>query len=210
MSKRIVVPGEFLTSERKKLGEHVFIREGNIFSDCLGIVDDDSAIARVVPLHGKYMPAVGDLIIGIVSKEEFAGYIVDINSFYSSFISKKELTKRLERGTVISAKVSRVNEVNEAELDDIRVFFGGEILTVSPVKIPRIIGRNASMLKIVKARTGTSLMVGRNGRIWIKGGDSELAKKAIYKIEREAHLSNLTNRIDEFLKMHKNEKKVNE
>lgn len=213
-SKKIVVPGELLTIERKKLGEHVFIRNGSIYSDCLGIASEGAdAFVRVVPLHGKYMPVIGDLIVGVISKEEFSGYIVNINSLYDSFVSKKEFIKKLERGMIISAKISEVNEVNEADLDEIRVFFGGELVTVSAVKIPRIIGKNGSMLDVVKNGTGSALMVGRNGRIWIKGGDAELAKEAIYKIEREAHLSNLTNRIEAFLKekvSHKMSKKVDE
>ena len=198
--RRVVVPGELITTERKRPGSHVFIEDGKIYSDVLGLTYTDSPVASVIPLHGKYMPQSNDLIVGIVVNETFRGYLVDINSFYFSFISKEYLREPLQRGSVISAKITEVNEINEAELDDVRVFYGGDLITVSPVKAPRIIGKNGSMLDVLKQGTGCSLLVGRNGRIWVKDGNSKLLIKAIRKIEDEAHMSNLTNRIEKFLK----------
>ena len=199
MSKRIVVPGELVTEERKKLGSHVFVREGRIYSECMGLVNDESDFASVVPLEGKYMPQVGDVVIGIICGEKFSVYEVDINSFYSAMIMKRELREVLKPGTVISAKIIKVNELNEVELVQPRMFFGGDIISISAVKIPRVIGREGSMLNTLKDGTGTNLIVGKNGRIWVKGGNTDLLKKAISKISREAHLDNLTNSITEFL-----------
>lgn len=199
MVKRLVIPGELVTEERKKLGSHVFVREGKIYSDSVGLVNDESDYASVVPLEGRYIPQVGDLIIGVITAERFAGYNVDIGSFYPSFVSKKELREVLKPGSIISAKVMKVNEFNEVELGGIRLFFGGEIIQVSPVKIPRVIGKEGSMLNIIKDGTSCNLIVGRNGRIWAKGGNTTLLRKAIDKIDREAHLENLTNRISEFI-----------
>lgn len=201
--KKIVLPGELLTTQRKKLGEHVFIDEGKVFSDVLGLLREKKNSIKVIPLQGKYMPKTGDLIVGIVAREEFSGYIVDINSFYYSFLNKKSIRKTLDKGTVISAKISEVDEINEANLENIRVFYGGEVIDVSPVKVPRIIGRKGSMLKVLKSGTGASIMAGRNGRIWIKNGNLPLLKKAIRRIERESHVSNLTEKIEEFLKKEK-------
>ncbi len=199
MSKRIVIPGELVSLERKRLGQNVFMNEGKIYSECVGLVDDESNLASVVCLNGLYSPREGDLIIGVVESEKFSGYLIDVNSIYPSFISKKELREILKPGTIISAKVSEINELKEIHLSSPRVFFGGEIIDVSPVKVPRVIGRDASMLNVLKEGTGCNLVVGKNGRIWVKGGDISLLLKAIQKIEDEAHLSNLTNRITEFL-----------
>jgi exosome complex component RRP4 len=200
MRKKIVVPGELVSEERKKVGSHVFVENGKIYSDVLGLVYSDSQDASVVALHGKYVPQREDLIIGIVVQETFGGYIVDINSFYYSFISKEFIRDRLQRGAIISAKILSVNEINEAELGQVRVFYGGEIINISSVKIPRVIGKNASMMEALKAGTGANIMVGRNGRIWAKGGNTQLLAEAIKKIETESHLSNLTSKIESFLK----------
>ena len=202
MAKRIVIPGELVTEERKKLGSHVFVREGKIYSDSMGLVNDEADFASVVPLEGKYMPQMNDVIIGVITLERFAGYSVDINSFYPSFVSKKELREVLKPGSIISAKVLKVNELNEVDLGNTRMFFGGDIIQVTPVKIPRIIGKEGSMLNILKNGTGSNIIVGRNGRIWAKGGNIDLLAKAIEKIEDEAHMEHLTNRITEFLEKH--------
>jgi len=199
MGKRIVIPGELVTEERKKLGSHVFVREGKIFSDSLGLVNDSADYASVVPLEGRYLPQANDLVIGVITAEKFSGYTVDINTFYQSFVSKKEIREVLKPGSIISAKIMKVSELNEVDLGSIRLFFGGEIIQITPVKIPRVIGKEGSMLNILKQGTGCNLIVGRNGRIWAKGGDVGLLRKAINKISAEAHMDNLTNRIQTFL-----------
>ena len=182
MHKKIVVPGELVTEDRKKTGAHVFVREGKIFASTVGIVSVSEEYASVIPLQGKYMPKPNDLIVGIVGAEAHAGYIVDINSFYRSFLSKKETSKTLRKGDVISAKITEVNEINEVSLNDVRVFYGGEVLSVSPVKVPRMLGRQGSMLGVLKEGTGCSLMIGRNGWVWVKGGNIPLLKFALKKI----------------------------
>jgi len=200
MGKKIVVPGEVVTEQRKRLGHNVYLHDGRIHSDVLGFVNESDDVASVVPLEGAYAPVEGDLVIGIVTAERFAGYSVDINSFYPSFLNRKDLRDSLKGGNVVSAKVDRVNELNEADLAQSRVFYGGEVIEVSPVKIPRVIGRNGSMLDVLKQGTGCSILVGRNGWIWVKGGDIALLKRALDKISKEAHMENLTNGVTDFLK----------
>lgn len=205
--KKIVVPGELLTEERKKLGQHVFVENGKVYSDALGITYPGSSSAFVVPLHGIYLPQSNDLVVGIVARETFNGYLVDINSIYYSFVSKEAVRDKLERGSVISAIISDVDEINEADLDRIRVFYGGDVIEVSPVKVPRIVGKNGSMLQVLKDGTKSNVVVGRNGWVWTKGGDTQVLVKALRRIEEEAHLSNLTKKIESFLK--EKGKKVN-
>jgi len=207
--KRIVVPGELVTEERKRAGQHVFMHEGKLFSDVLGLVSEAPNEVSVVPLEGCYMPMEGDVIIGVVVSEKFAGYNVNINSFYPSFLSKKELRDPLRPGNIVSAQVMKVNELNEVDLSRPRVFFGGEIIAVSPVKVPRLMGKNGSMLEVLKKGTACNLLVGRNGRIYVKGGNIPLLVKAVEKIEREAHLEHLTNRVAEFLEKEKGTDELN-
>ncbi|MDP6671218.1 MAG: exosome complex protein Rrp4 [archaeon] len=201
--KKIVVPGDLVTEQRTRLGSHVFTENGKVYSDALGLVYEDRDSAAVVPLRGKYIPRRGDIIVGIVESEKFSVYGVAINSIYASYVSKQEVRDRLKRGAVISAKVFDVNEINEAKMEDLRVFYGGEILSVTPVKIPRVIGKSGSMLAQLKDGTGCNILVGRNGWIWAKGGDTKLLKEALDLIEREAHLSNLTNKVGDFLRKKK-------
>lgn len=199
MSKRIVVPGELVTQERKRLGSNVFLREGKIFSDSIGFVSDSDTTTSVVPLKGVYRPVMGDVIVGIVAGERFSSYDVDIKSFYLANVSKKELREMLLPFSIVSAKVIKVNEMNEVLLGFVRVLFGGEIIDVLAVKVPRVIGRNGSMLEVLKKGTGCNFFVGKNGKIWVKGGKVGLLKQAIKMIEEKAHEDNLTNMVAEFL-----------
>ncbi|MFH0714636.1 MAG: KH domain-containing protein [Candidatus Diapherotrites archaeon] len=197
--KKFVVPGDLVSEERKRLGSFVYLRNGKIYSQVLGIADNEKEIVSVVPVQGKYLPRMGDLIIGIVSSEKATGYMVDINSFQQSFVSKKDIREELQKGNVVTAKLLNVNEMREASLDQPRVFYGGEILTISPVKVPRVIGKNGSMLDVLKQGTGCSILVGRNGWIWAKGGNTQLLQSAVEKIELEAHLPHLTEKMQAFL-----------
>lgn len=62
-----------------------------------------------------------------------------------------------------------------------------------------MIGKHSSMLNILKAATKCEILVGKNGLIWIKGPNQQKAVEAIDKIDREAHLPGLTDRIIDFL-----------
>lgn len=197
--KRIVVPGELITEERKRAGEHAFARGDRVFSDALGLVSEDGPVVSVVPLRGRYVPKTNDLIIGVVAQGVHNGYLLDINGFYLAFVYAKELRDPLNVGSVVSAKIMNVSETNEVELGFVRVFFGGEVFKVSPVKVPRMIGKNGSMLEVLKTGTQSNIMIGRNGLVWVKGGNTVLLSAGLKKIEAEAHLENLTDSVKAFL-----------
>jgi len=201
MEAKLVVPGELVTEEHVRPGSHVFVENGKIYADALGLVKVGNGVARVVPLQGKYLPKLNDLVVGIVMVEEYSFYIIDINSFYHSFISKDDARLALRKGAIVSAKISRVNEINEVSLSNIRLLYGGEIIPIAPTKVPRVIGKNASMLKLLQHGTNCAIIVGMNGWVWAKGKAENimLLKKALKKIERESHLSNLTLKIQKML-----------
>ncbi|MEM2454776.1 MAG: KH domain-containing protein, partial [Candidatus Bathyarchaeia archaeon] len=82
----------------------------------------------------------------------------------------------------------------------------GQIVKVSPAKIPRIIGRRASMVNLLKRETECKITVGQNGIILVSGPTPEhekLAILAIEKISQEAHTSGLTDRISEMIRREK-------
>ncbi|MEK6970894.1 MAG: hypothetical protein AABW68_04375 [archaeon] len=199
MTKEIVVPGELLSTENKQLGSHTFAVGESIFADCLGIRNESDDRLSVVPLRGKYVPLADDVIIGVVKNEKFAGYDVEINSFYASFVNKQDLRTPLKVGSIISAKIVKVNELNEADIGMVRPLTDGDIVSVTAVKVPRVIGKNASMLNAIRNGTGSSVMVGRNGLVWVSGGNTRLAMDAIQRIEEFSHVENLTHDIQSFL-----------
>jgi exosome complex component RRP4 len=76
---------------------------------------------------------------------------------------------------------------------------------ISPTKVPRLIGKGGSMINMLKKEINCNIFVGQNGRIWIDGNDEDmdLALKTILIIEKEAHITGLTDRILEHLRREK-------
>ncbi len=198
--KKIVIPGELLSVERKRLGGNVFVSEGKIYSKVLGISDDESDSASVVPLQGKYIPQVEDTVVGVVGRVVFAGYGININSFTESFIPKSAVREQLKVGDLVLSKVSNVNEMREAELSFPKRLFGGEVVEVTPVRTPRLIGKNGSMLELLAKGTNSEIYIGKNGRVWARNGNLELLKKVVLFIEENSFKSNLTNSVEDFFK----------
>lgn len=197
--RHVVIPGEIVGSNGKKAGSHVFKRDGNLYSDCIGLVNDRPDGVSVIALEGPYMPQIEDVIVGVVDSENFAGYIIDVNSFCRGFLPKREMDFSLKIGDVVSVKIASVTDIGDADLSFPRLLSGGEIIDVSAVKVPRIIGKEGSMLNVIKQGTGCTIVAGRNGRLWVKGGDISLLHKTLGLIESEAHTSHLTDKVTIFL-----------
>jgi len=198
--KRIVIPGELVSDERKRLGGNVFVANGKIYSKVLGINDSEDEKAGVVPLEGKYFPQMEDVVIGVVSRAIFAGYNININSFVESFIPRSVMREELKVGDLVSAKVTYVSELREAELGFPRKMFGGEVVEVTPVRTPRLIGKNGSMLDLLKQGTKCDIIIGKNGRVWARNGNTTLLRKVVGFINQNSYKSNLTNSVEAFFK----------
>jgi len=192
--KEIVVPGDKVDG---KVESYVFKEGNSVYSMVLGVMDNREGYGRIVPLNGKYFPQVEDYVVGVVTDVKRGGYVLDINSPYDAFLASR---RRYNNGEVIFAKVGDVSEVRSVSLTMDKQLYDGELMEIMAVKIPRVIGKNNSMVMLIKEKTKTDIYVGRNGRVWLKGGDIDKAKKAILKIEKEAHTDGLTDRITEFLK----------
>jgi len=77
----------------------------------------------------------------------------------------------------------------------------GEIVKIAPSRVPRLIGKKGSMTNIIESSTKCKLTVAQNGMVLIRGTDEgvALAIKAIRLIEKEAHMADLTERIQALL-----------
>lgn len=192
----IILPGQLVANEPRRI-PGCFVEHGKTYASVVSLLRE----GRLVPLKGRYLPTPGDYVVGVVVEERFSGYSVELHSPYEGNISSRETQTEFKQGDVLSAKIVEVNEVNEAVLVEPRAFYGGTVLEVDYVKVPRIIGRGGSMLEMIKQFTGTDLFVGKNGRIYLRGGNIPLASMAVLKIDAEAHTSGLTDRVKEFLEV---------
>ena len=178
-------------------------------------------------MRGFYTARPGDKVIALVVDKNPVKYRCDINAKEDANLKPKNAIKRgrmkrgherydsgtekYEIGDILIAKVLSADRLNAPELTTVGKYLGkrnnGIVISIDPPKIPRVIGRNGSMIKILKNFTKTNIFVTQNGRIWLKGEDiahERLLIDAIQKIEREAHTVGLTDRMSEYIE---NEKK---
>ena len=196
----IVVPGEQLQANGNvTLGSGVYKEQGKVYAKVLGLKSMSHNTLKVIPLQGAYTPRQDDLVVGIVSWVRFSGCFVDLNSAYRGYLQCEE--GEFERGDVLMVRVEGVNEVNSVLLTDSRKLYDGKVVEVSPVKIPRVIGRNGSMLSMLRSLSHCTIFVGRNGRIYIKGQPKSIAsvERSLLLIEKEAHTSGLTDRVKQMM-----------
>lgn len=214
--REIVIPSQFLGELKdKKAGSGTFVEDGKIYSEILGVLSQNKNYVNVVPLKGKYDPIEKDFVIGIIIEPMSSSWLVDINAAYPALLHVNEVPwnvdfgeteKYLNAGDSIMAKVSQVDQEKKLQvtLKDRNLYKikGGHLIEVEPSKVPRIIGKKASMISLLKKYTKCRIFVGQNGRIWIDGDEEGVNKviDTIRTIEKESLSYGLTNRIEEILK----------
>lgn len=219
VGKDIVVPGDLLDdSGRYKAGFNTYKEGPNIYALRLGMKQVRGDMISVIALSGRYDPQRNDLIIATVLETGPSIWVMDVNAaspvtMHVNDVPWKvdfgETTKFMASGDTVLLKVAFVDEIKKVQLTmkdrACRKLSGGLVFEVSPSKVPRIIGRGGSMTNLIKGATNTRMFVGQNGVIWIDGepADVALAMAAIRKVEDEAHMSGLTDKIKAFLEEHR-------
>ncbi len=219
---KVVVPGDYISDEVNRAGEGTYIEGGKVYAMNYGIVTEKEEL-RVVALSGKYVPARGDIVIGKIAEISYPYWIADIASPYEGRIHITEFGRGPERkiefstmsnyldlGDLIVAKVLNVDALMRVDLtlkEEFKIGDRGRLVEISHTKVPRVIGRSGSMIKMLKEKCNCFIFIAKNGRIWIKGNDADmnLALQVILMIANEAHTSGLTDRVATFLESFKRE-----
>ena len=214
--RRVVIPGEVVATGKDLLPGAGTRREGGeIISSRYGVLESDGRLTKVVSISGTYLPRKGNIVIGMVKDITFNGWLMDINSPYSSFLSivecrgfiskRDDLSLIYNYGDMVIAKVvgvkSRGVDLTTKERG-LHKLEDGLIVKINSNKVPRVIGKQGSMVNLIKDQTGCNIVVGQNGIIWIKGEDlnSELkAKEAVNFIAKNTLEIGLTDKVKEFL-----------
>ena len=215
--KEIAVPGEILAEGMDNLPGAGTYREGEkLIAGRLGLAYLDGRTIKLISLSGVYIPKRGDTIICKVIDVGFSGWRLDTHSPYSAMLSMKEGTSEyIARGADLTqyydlgdCLVCKITNVTSQKLVDVtmkgpglRKLKGGRAIEVDSNKVPRIIGKQGSMVTMIKQETDCDITIGQNGLVWIFGKPANelLAIQAIRKIEQKSHLSGLTEKIKEFL-----------
>ena len=220
--KQLVTPGELLAEGEYQAGENTYKEENKVYAQRIGLVDAENKRVSVVALKAFYVPKVGDMVIGTIKEVGFNGWTVDIKAPYNAMLrasdvlsrpfkpQNDELSQVLNAGDLIVAKIASYDRAHDPQLTVGEPGLGkitrGQIMRVTPTKVPRVIGRKGSMISTIKQETECQIILGVNGVVLITGknpADEELAIMAIQKIEAESHTSGLTDRIEQLLKEEK-------
>ena len=219
----IVIPGEALAEGIDYLpGDNTYREDDKIYSKVLGLASIQGRVLKITALTGPYVPKIGDKIIGRIYDITMSGWRVETGTPYSAMLNVKDATSRFIRKEEDLSKIIGIGEyvitiiinVTSQRLIDLTMrepglqnISGGRIIKINCQKVPRVIGKQGSMISLIKQHTGCEITVGQNGLIWLKGtleGEA-LAEKAIKFIEDKSHQEGLTERIQKFLE----NKKVN-
>ncbi len=211
MTRKPIIPGEIVASGDGYLpGEGTEKRGNDIVATRYGLVEESNKLVKIIPLSGVYLPRRGNVVIGKVENITFNGWVVDIKtpqaaflplSEFPKYIDKNELDDVLSIGDMIVAKIIDINKrgidltIKMRGLGEIEE---GIIMKINSNKVPRVIGKEGSMISIIKNETKCDITVGQNGLIWIQGGnvDDELfAKKAILFVVEKSFIHGLTDEV---------------
>ena len=212
--RELVMPGELLEGEKLKSGAGTYVSDGQIYAAIMGFKYIKSNYVSIAPLNGRYIPNVGDSVIGIVEDVGPSNWLININSPYPAPLHVNEVPWRVEFGDTsrymkigdaLLVKILMVDETMKVQVSmkeqGLRKLQGGEIVEISPHRVPRVIGKSGSMIQMIKGYTNCRLFVGQNGRIWIDGETENIgyAYNAIKMINESAHSSGLTDKVKEYL-----------
>jgi len=216
--KRYVLPGDVITTAPLRLQANVTLEGKRIISTAIGLSDVSYDSVRVISLSGIYLPKVDDLVIGMIKYIHGNSWFADINSCYEGMLLAKDVFGRgsnatlgemkasLDKSDLILARIANSDRTREPLLSisgqNLGKIDSGELVKISPTKIPRLIGKHGSMIQTIESSTNATITIGQNGLIVLKCDDSAGLKKAVESIkmmDKALHNTNLEEKIQNIL-----------
>ena len=216
--RKYVIPGDIVTTGPFRPEQNVILEGNKIISTTIGISEiyDDSV--KVISLTGKYIPKINDLVIGKVISHTSLSWELDINSCYVGFLPAQdvfgrdfsahadELTSKLKSGDLVAARIANFDRTRDPLVTiadrDLGKIESGDLIQISPSKVPRLIGKRGTMIQTIETATNAVITIGQNGWVVVSCENPEgllKAKKAIEMVNEQAHVANLTDQVKEML-----------
>ena len=218
--RKYVIPGDVVTTGPFRPEQNVILEGEKIISTTIGISEIYEDSVRVITLTGKYIPKIDDLVIGKVNSHTSLSWELDINSCYVGFLPAQdvfgrdfsahadELSTKLKTGDLVAARIANFDRTRDPLVTisdrDLGAIDSGELVKISPSKVPRLIGKRGSMIQMIEMATNAAVTIGQNGWVVVSCESPEgllKAKKAIQMVDQKAHVANLTDQIKEMLEI---------
>jgi exosome complex component RRP4 len=189
--KSMLMPGEEIYDHVERVAG-AYIENGKTYTSTISLFNNK----YLIPLEGAWIPRIEDTVVGVVMDSRNHVYTVDLSHFGRGLLIEGKYERNsIPHGAVIEAKVRSIEDRKTVILEYPKTLVGGVVVSVKPAKIPRIIGKENTMVRQIEEITKTRMAVGFNGFIWIKGAHIEEAMLAISMIENEAHKEGLTEKV---------------
>ena len=212
-ASKLVLPGDLMETKSKP-GRGIFRKDGRIHASVVGHSSDKSGYINVNGIKGRYNPKTGDKIVAVCAETGPSIWRMDIGASFNSTLHHSEsgwkvpfgdTARFLSIGDAVWAEIFMVDAAGSHQIslkkDDCRKLYSGTVVKINPTNVPRVIGKQGSMITTIREKTQTRIQIGQNGYIWIdgKGDDISLAQKAVEMINEEATSKGLTKKIEKLL-----------
>ena len=213
--RKVVIPGEEIVSGSDYLpGENTEKRGNSLVSIKFGLAEEVNKLVKVIPLSGAYVPRRGNVVIGKVELLTGNGWVFDFGGAENGFLPLAEVPRYVNQNAM--DEVFRIGDMAVLKIWNIGgrgIDFSiksrglgrideGIIFKINPNKVPRVIGKEGSMIKLIKDNTNCDITVGQNGYIWIVGDkidDEIFAKKAVEYVVENSFVEGLTENVENWL-----------
>ena len=217
IERKQVIPGDVIAKGNHRYGPYIEKRGDEYVALRVGLAEVGKEGVKLNPLTGPYLPRAEDDVIGKVVDLNGFGWVVDINSCFDGFLpasfvfgrefspSTHDLSSKFKVGDIIGARIESFERSRDPQLSIRGHGYGkvesGEIVKMSPTKVPRLIGRRGAMINLISEKTGADVRVGQNGLVVVNGTPEGIVRavKAVRMVEGEAHAADLMSKVEEFL-----------
>jgi len=218
VKRKFVIPGDLITTGPLRTEHNVFRDGDRIISTTVGISEIFDNNVRVQSFSGFYMPRSDDIVIGKVISRSMMSWELDINSCYVGVLradevfgrdysaSSDDMKSKLSNGDLVRVKILNFDRSRDPLLGlksrGLGKIESGELVKISPTAVPRLIGKQGSMIQIIESATNARVQIGQNGWVVISCDDPVgllKVKKAIAMIDSQSHVKDLMERVKSLL-----------
>ena len=119
--------------------------------------------------------------------------------------SKYNLSSKFKIGDLLLAKIQSFDRTRDPMLSISGPGLGpierGVVIKVNAMKVPRLIGKKGSMIRLIESATKCKVILGQNGVIVVSGEPDGVSKaiEIIRLVESKAHLAELNRMVKELI-----------
>ena len=215
--EQFVLPGDIIVTGDYQPEQNVILEGDRLMSTAIGFSEIKDDLVTVTPLTGLYTPKTDDLVVGKIVSHNALSWEVNINSYYPGILtasdifgkdyspSRDDLSLKLNTGDIVLARIANLGSRDPLITitgENLGKVDSGELIKISPTKIPRLIGKHGSMIQTIEGSTNATITIGQNGLIVVSCDETNgllKALAAIRMVDEQAHLVNLTDKVKKML-----------